>query len=106
MEPLRRLFYLNIATIPDFYPLPNILDFTSLISGSTVFSKLDLHKGFYQVPMNEDDIQKTDHVVWYVQVSPPSLRTQEHWEHLLEDNGSDPRQPSILFCLCQRHFDL
>ena len=29
------------------------------ISGSTVLSKLDLHKDYYQVPMNEDDIQKT-----------------------------------------------
>ena len=50
---------LNTATIPDHYPLLNILDFTSRISGSTVFSKLDLHKGYYQVPMNKDDIQKT-----------------------------------------------
>ena len=37
---------LNTATVPDHYPLPNILDFTSRISGSTVFSKLDLYKGY------------------------------------------------------------
>ena len=49
---------LNTATIPDRYTLPNISDFISRISGSTVFSKLDLYKGYYQVPMNEDDIQK------------------------------------------------
>ena len=47
------------ATVSDHYPLPIILDFTSRISGSTVFSNLDLYKGYYQVPLNEDDIQKT-----------------------------------------------
>ena len=50
---------LNIVTIPDHYPLPNIANFTSRISGSTVFSKLDLQKGYYQVPMASEDIQKT-----------------------------------------------
>ena len=52
----RRLY---TATIPDCYPPPNILDFTSRISSSTVFSKLDLYKGYYQVPINEEDGQKT-----------------------------------------------
>ena len=45
-------------TIPDWYPLPNIADFTSRISGATVFSKLDLQKGYYLVPMTSKDIQK------------------------------------------------
>ena len=49
---------LNNVTIPDQYPLPNIEDFTSRISGSTVFSKLDLQKGYYQVPVVSEDIQK------------------------------------------------
>ena len=35
---------LKTTTNPDGYPLPNILDFTSRISGSTVFSKLGLFK--------------------------------------------------------------
>ena len=50
---------LNNVTIPDCYPLPNIADFTSRISGSIVFSKLDLQKGYYPVPMASEDIQKT-----------------------------------------------
>ena len=50
---------LTTVTIPDRYPLPNIADFSSRIAGSTVFSKLDLQKGYYQVPMAEEDICKT-----------------------------------------------
>ena len=50
---------LNVVTIPDQYPLPNIADFTSRVASSTVFSKLDLQKGYYQVPMAEEDICKT-----------------------------------------------
>ena len=50
---------LNTITVPNYYPLPNIADFTSRITGSTVFSKLDLQKGYYQVPVAPEDIQKT-----------------------------------------------
>ena len=50
---------LNNVTVPDRYPLPNIADFSAQISGSKIFSKLDLQKGYYQVPMAEDDIKKT-----------------------------------------------
>ena len=46
-------------TVLDRYPLPNIADFTSRISGSTVFSKLDLQKGYYKVQVASEDIQKT-----------------------------------------------
>ena len=44
-HPCRDYHHLNTTTIPDSYSLPNISDFTS---GSQVFSKLDLHKGYYQ----------------------------------------------------------
>jgi len=50
---------LNTVTVPDWYLLPNIADFTSRIPGLTIFSKLDLLKGYYQVPMAEEDICKT-----------------------------------------------
>ena len=41
------------------YPLPIIADFTAQIAGSTVFSRLDLQKGYYQIPMASEDIAKT-----------------------------------------------
>ena len=50
---------LNTVTVPDQYPLHNIANFTSGISGSTVYSKLDLQKNYYQVPVAPEDIQKT-----------------------------------------------
>ena len=50
---------LNTQTIPDRYPLPNIADFSSRLHGSKVFTKLDLTKGYYQVPMSTGDIPKT-----------------------------------------------
>ena len=50
---------LNSVTIPDRYPLPNIANFTARVASSTVFSKLDLQKGYYQVPMAPEDVCKT-----------------------------------------------
>jgi Reverse transcriptase (RNA-dependent DNA polymerase) len=50
---------LNLQTKPDRYSCPNIGDLTARLSGCTVFSKLDLRKGYYQVPVNEADICKT-----------------------------------------------
>ena len=50
---------LNNVTRPDRYHLPNIRDFTNNIRGCKFFSKLDLVKGFNQVPMSEADICKT-----------------------------------------------
>ena len=58
LESLWRLQMAEHSYMPDRYPLPNIADFTSRVKGSTVFSKLDLQKGYYQVPMAEDDICK------------------------------------------------
>ncbi len=43
---------LNLATVPDAYPLPNMLDFG-------IFRKIDLRKGYYQISMHPADIQKT-----------------------------------------------
>ena len=50
---------LNNGTRPDRYPLPNIRDFTNNLRGCKFFSKLDLVKGYNQVPMSEADICKT-----------------------------------------------
>jgi hypothetical protein len=50
---------LNTVTTPDKYPLPNLQDLSSHLHGATIFSKLDLEKGYYQVPMNPADVPKT-----------------------------------------------
>ena len=51
---------LNLITIKDSSPLPNIEDvIRKLGSGYKYFSKLDLKSGFYQIPINEQDKQKT-----------------------------------------------
>ena len=50
---------LNLQTVPDHYPLPNISDITATINGAKVFSKLDLLKGYFQVPVHPDDVDKT-----------------------------------------------
>ena len=50
---------LNMKTVPDHYPLPNIQDLMSSLHGAKIFSKLDLLKGYFQVPVNPDDVEKT-----------------------------------------------
>ena len=50
---------LNTQTVPDRCPLPNVADFSSCLHGSRVFTKLDLTKGYYQVPMAPGDVPKT-----------------------------------------------
>lgn len=50
---------LNNITTPDKYPVPHISDFTANLHGCTVFSKLDLVRGYHQIPVSKDSIQKT-----------------------------------------------
>uniref|UniRef100_A0ABD2W7M7 Reverse transcriptase domain-containing protein n=1 Tax=Trichogramma kaykai TaxID=54128 RepID=A0ABD2W7M7_9HYME len=50
---------LNEKTIPDRYPLPNILDIIDQVGGAKYFSTLDLSNGFYQCLLREEDKHKT-----------------------------------------------
>ena len=56
---MQRLQPFNNVTRPNPYTLPKICDFTNKSKGCTVFSKLDLVKGYHQVPKDPGDICKT-----------------------------------------------
>ena len=46
-------------TKPNAYPVPQIADILDDMQGSSYFCTLDLNSGFHQVPMHEDDVEKT-----------------------------------------------
>ncbi|XP_010767363.1 uncharacterized protein [Notothenia coriiceps] len=50
---------LNDATMPDRYPVPHIQDFSAHLAGKLVFSKVDLVRGYHQVPVYPSDVPKT-----------------------------------------------
>jgi hypothetical protein len=58
-RPCANFCHLNAATSEDKYPLPNMGDLSACLDGCTVFSKLDLQKGYYQVPVAAANIHKT-----------------------------------------------
>ena len=50
---------LNKASTDDRYPLPHIQDFNNNLCGAKIFSKVDLMRGYNQIPMARDSIPKT-----------------------------------------------
>nr|GEW95926.1 retrotransposon protein, putative, Ty3-gypsy subclass [Tanacetum cinerariifolium] len=56
---------LNKLTVNDSYPLPRIDDFFDQLQGSSVYSKIDLRSGYYQLRVREEDIHKTAFMTRY-----------------------------------------
>ncbi|GFX49657.1 hypothetical protein TNCV_4902991 [Trichonephila clavipes] len=50
---------INAQTIPDRYPIPRTEDFHHILKGNRIFSKIDLSKACFQIPIAEEDKEKT-----------------------------------------------
>ena len=50
---------LNSMTTTDRYPVKSLQDFNAELRGKKIFSKVDLLKGYHQIPVNPNDIRKT-----------------------------------------------
>ena len=49
----------NDSTEFDHYPVHRIYDLTTNLAGKKIFSKVDLIRGYHQIPIHPDDVQKT-----------------------------------------------
>ncbi|WVZ72024.1 hypothetical protein U9M48_020544 [Paspalum notatum var. saurae] len=56
---------LNAVTIKNKYPLPRIDELFERLKGARVFSKIDLQSGYNQIPVREEDIEKTAFATMY-----------------------------------------
>ena len=50
---------LNDVTKPDRYPIPHIQDFSSNLHGKTIFTHLDIMRGYNHIDVHKDDVHKT-----------------------------------------------
>ncbi len=48
---------LNNVTVPDTYLLPNMMDFSSRVAGCSIFSKIDLRKGYSNAPCHNHAVR-------------------------------------------------
>ncbi|XP_070009018.1 uncharacterized protein [Nicotiana sylvestris] len=61
---------LNKVTIKNKYPLPRIDELFDQLKGASLFSKIDLRSGYYQLHVREQDVPKI------------AFRTRDHDKHL------------------------
>jgi hypothetical protein len=59
--------HLNLVTILDKYPLSDMQNLSDGLHRCTIFSKIDLVKGYHQIPVATEDIPKTAIIaIWLV----------------------------------------
>ena len=94
---------LNAITIKDSSPLPNMEDtLQKLGKGFSYFSKLDLKSGFYQIPINHNDKEKTAFVtpfgLYQFNVLPMGLRNSPPtFQKVMTDTLKSCRQFSLVY---------
>lgn len=50
---------LNAVTRPDRYPIPRLHDFTYVLTGKKIFSRVDINRAYHCITVAPDDIEKT-----------------------------------------------
>ncbi len=92
---------LNNVTVPYTYPLPNMMDFSSRVAGCSIFTKIDLRKGYYQIPMHPADILKTAIITPFglFRVPAPHLWAAQCRQYLPAAHGSGAGRAGFRFRL-------
>jgi hypothetical protein len=93
---------LNKVTIRDVYPIPRIEDCLTAMGGNFLFSTFDMHAGFWQIGMLEQDKQKTAFIVdgglYEFNVMPLDLqKPQQHFRDIWIWYQQDSNGPVNLF---------
>jgi hypothetical protein len=50
---------LNVVTVKDSYPMPQVNDCLEALEGAKWFCSMDLQHGYWQIPLRREDWQKT-----------------------------------------------
>jgi transposase InsO family protein/predicted aspartyl protease len=50
---------LNARTKPDRYPIPRLQDFTYILAGKKIFSRIDVNRAYHYIPIADEDIEKS-----------------------------------------------
>jgi hypothetical protein len=87
-----------VRTVPDSYPLPNMLDFSERIVECTNFSKMDVLSpdldASRRYPKDGNSV-----AAWPLYIPFHDFRVAECREHLSAEDGSCAGRPGFRFCL-------